>query len=402
MTWRGCVGLAGAVAASVMGVAAGPAAAAVPFREIGSGGPLTSVVVGNELSCQVAHSGDSVLELFPSAAKPGDCGTFLAVGDTLFAPDFGNHDGTATPFVGSSTPFAPVSQSAPSGQGTSASPFAVTTIADAPGSGLRITEKDTYVTGQESYRTDVTIRNTGGVPVGGQLYRAGDCYLQESDTGYGFVDDADKAVGCSINANNSPQARIEQWFPITGGNQYMEAGFNEVWSAIAGRGPLPNTSRSGESVDNGAGISWSFSVAPGASATFSHYTTFWPRSIAGPPPPVTTTRPTTPAVRVPSAAFGSHGLLETPSNSRCVSRRSFRIKLRKRYWPVIAAVTVKMPRTTRVLRRRPWGTIVDLRGLPRGRFKVRITALTSTARTIRGTRTYRTCSGKLRGGRPKL
>jgi hypothetical protein len=85
-----------------------------------------------------------------------------------------------------------------------------------------------------------------------------------------------------------------------------------------------------------------------------------------------------------------------------VSRRYFRIKLRKRFWPTIAAVTVKMPRVTRVLRRRPWGTIVDLRGLPKGRFVVRITALTTTARTIRGTRTYRTCRGKLRGGRPKL
>ena len=392
-----CAAVAAAVSAA-LALGAGPAAAAVPFKEIGSAGPLTSVAIGNELSCQVAHTGDSVLELFPSSVKPGDCGTFVAVGDTLFAPDFANHDRSATGLAGSTTPFSPVSQSDVSGQGTAASPLQVTTVAGVGGTGLTVTEKDSYVTGQESYRTDVTIRNTGGGAVSGILYRAGDCFLQESDTGFGFVDDANKAVGCSINANNSPPARIEQWFPITGGNQFMEAGFSEVWRAIAARQPLPNTSRSGESIDNGAGISWSFSVAPGAAATFSHYTTFSPRGVAGPPAPP----PATPAVRLPSSAFGSRGLLETPSNSRCVSRRYFRIKLRKRYWPVIAAVTVKLPKVTRVLRRRPWGTIVDLRGLPKGRFVVRITALTTTARTIRGTRTYRTCRGKLRGGRPKL
>jgi hypothetical protein len=394
--WRRRVGLVGAVGATGGAMlAAGVASAAVPFKEIGSSGPLTSVVLGNELSCQVAYRGDNALELYPSDTKPGDCGTFLAVGDTLIAPNFAEHGRTATPFAASSTPFTPVSQSEVSGQGTSASPFVVTTVANAGATGLRVTQRDSYVTGQESYRTDVTIQNTGGAPVSGQLYRAGDCYLQESDTGFGFVDQASGAVGCAINANNSPPARIEQWFPITRGNQFIEASFSEVWQAIASRQPLPNTSRSTESIDNGAGISWSFSVAPGGQATYSHYTTFSPRGIAGPPP-------ATPGVQLPSAAFGSRGLLETPSNRRCVSRRFFRIKLRRRFQPAIVAVTVRLRGVTRVLRRRPWGTIVDLRGLPRGRFTVRITALTRTGRTIRGTRKYRTCRGKLRGGRPRL
>jgi len=65
-------------------------------------------------------------------------------------------------------------------------------------------------------------------------------------------------------------------------------------------------------------------------------------------------------------------------------------------------VTIKMPRTTKVLRRKPWGTNVDLRGLPKGTFFVRITALTTTGETIKGTRKYRTCRGRLRGGIPPL
>ena len=262
MTWgQRCTALA-AVAGAALALTPGPAGAAVPFKEIGSAGPLTSVVVGNELGCQVAHAGDSALELFPSSAKPGDCGTFLAVGETLFAPDFTNHDGSATGLAGSTTPFSPVSQTEVSGQGTAAGPLQVTTVATAGATGLTVTEKDSYVTGQESYRTDVTIRNTGGGAVCGSSTGPATATCRSRDTGFGFVDDANKAVGCSINANNSPQARIEQWFPITGGNQFMEGGYSEVWQAIATRQPLPNTNRSGETIDNGAGISWSTPSPP--------------------------------------------------------------------------------------------------------------------------------------------
>jgi hypothetical protein len=379
------------LALGISGVGAAPATAAVPFTEITSSGPLPAIALGNELSCQVSHTGDAQFELFPSGTKPGDCGTLVAIGPTLFAPAFSQHDGSAASSIGESTAWTPVSQTPVSGAGTSGSPFRVVTAADAGASGLRVVQADSYVTGQESYRTDVTLQNRTGGPISGVLYRAGDCYLQESDTGFGFVDAPRAAVGCSINANNSPAGRIEQWFPITGGNTYMEARYSEVWAHIATHTPFPNTTRAGESVDNGAGISWSFAVPAGGEAMYSHYTTFSPRGIAGPPTSGT-----------PSQAFGRNGILDAPSNRRCVSRRYFRIRLRRAFWPTIVGVTVRMPTITRVLRRPPWGTIVDLRGLPRGRFAVRITALTSTGRAIRGTRRYRTCAGRLRGGRPPL
>src|SRR3954452_7192286 len=66
------------VAATLVATAAltTPATDAVPFKEIVSpAGPLTSVALRDELSCQVAYSGDARFELFPSASKPGDCGT---------------------------------------------------------------------------------------------------------------------------------------------------------------------------------------------------------------------------------------------------------------------------------------------------------------------------------------
>ncbi len=42
--------------------------------------------------------------------------------------------------------------------------------------------------------------------------------------------------------------------------------------------------------------------------------------------------------------------------------------------------------------RRPRRVLVDLRGLPAGRYRVRVVARTDTGRTLRITRTYRTCA----------
>src|SRR5918992_495481 len=102
-----------------------PAFAQTPFVEIATpSGPLTRIILGNELSCQVAYSGDAQFELYPSGATPGDCGTLIATGGTLYAPDFSNHTGgsTATSGIGSTTAFTPVSQSEVTGAGSSSDP----------------------------------------------------------------------------------------------------------------------------------------------------------------------------------------------------------------------------------------------------------------------------------------
>src|SRR5690349_11850158 len=128
------------------------AAAATPFQNIGSAaGPLNSVVVGNELSCQVHHVGDSVRSFYPSDNDPGDCGTLLAVDGVLYAPDFAGHGKSSTqPSLGANTPFTVVSQSGVTGAGSSSDPFRVTTVADAGASGLRISQVDSYAAGGES------------------------------------------------------------------------------------------------------------------------------------------------------------------------------------------------------------------------------------------------------------
>lgn len=366
-------------------LAAPTALGAVPFKDEGApGGPLTKVAIGNELSCQVQHTGDTSLELFPSSATPGDCGTFLAVGGTLFTPDFSNHDNTATSSLGTRTPFAAVSQTAVSGSGSGSDPFRVTTIANAGATGLQLTEIDSYTAGQESYRTDVTVRNTGGSSQNVILYRAGDCFLQNTDTGFGFTDASTKAVGCAANANNTPAGRIEEWVPIGGGNNFTEDTFSTVWSQIGAQTAFPDTcAHCADNVDNGAGISWSFSVAAGAQVTKSHYTTFSPTGQAGAPPTTTTT---TPPVTGPAG-----NPLGLPPSRGCVDRRKFSFKLHHAAGhPVVEADIFINHRFIRAVTGANVARLT-LKKLPLGRFLVRIVATQDSGAQLISQRKYTGC-----------
>ena len=241
--------------------------------------------MGEDLSCQVQHIADPTdYEFFPSDVIPADAGTFIAMGGVLYAPDFTNHDDTATDNTFPNIPFTPVSQTPVSGSGaTAADPFKVVTVVDVGTTGLRIQQTDTYVAGREYYTTEIMISNNGFVTANGVLYRAADAFLGGSDTGYGFTQvftvpfsDNRKAVGCSVNPNNSPTDKIEEFIPLTGGNNYYEDLFDMVWSAISSQSALPDTAASTTQLDNGAGISWNFSIPPAGFATYSHVTTFSP------------------------------------------------------------------------------------------------------------------------------
>jgi uncharacterized repeat protein (TIGR01451 family) len=242
-----------------------------PFQDIASSGPLTHVYLGNELSCQVAHEGDTDLELYPPDTIPGDCGTFLVDqgSDKLFAPDFEGHGSTATGSLGSYTIFSNVSQTGVTGSGTSSDPYKVTTVANA-GSSFQLTDVDTYVVGQESYTTSVTVKNTASSSKDAILYRAGDCFLGGSDFGTGRV------TGSSIACVQTETGRIEEWVPITSGSSYEELFYDDLWAYIGSHQAFANQCRCDEEIDNSAGLSWTFSLNAGESKTFSHITTFSP------------------------------------------------------------------------------------------------------------------------------
>ena len=236
-----------------------------------STGPLSRVYTSPTLNCAVDHLGDHQPEFFADSA----CGTFVTAGDTVFGP-------AEIPAGGGlgQTPFTPVDQSFATGSGTRADPLRVVTTVDAGATGVRLRQIDTYVAGEEAYRTTVTVTDTGQTPVSGQLYRAADCFLQDSDIGYGTVDAATGAVACrGIDQGPSgptPGSRIEQWFPLTSGSHLMEDSFSTVWSRIGSRLAFPDTCLCDEPTDDGAGLSWRYDLAPGESRTFQHLTTFSP------------------------------------------------------------------------------------------------------------------------------
>jgi hypothetical protein len=93
---------------------------------------------------------------------------------------------------------------------------------------------------------------------------------------------------------------------------------------------------------------------------------------------------TPPEPSSPPVATGQDG-----ARRACASRRRFTIRLDRRLRR--ARVTVA-GRRAKVRRRRGRLTaVVDLRGKPRGRYRVRIRGVTRSGRVIRSTRRYRTC-----------
>jgi hypothetical protein len=100
------------------------------------------------------------------------------------------------------------------------------------------------------------------------------------------------------------------------------------------------------------------------------------------------------------------GVIGLPSNRKCVSRRKFRIRIRQpggiQIQTALVFLNGKKIRvlTRKVFQKKRKVANVNLRGLPRGTFKVRIVVLTAEGKTLRGTRKYRTCTKKRKSKRP--
>lgn len=268
---------------------------------IASTGPLTAIFVSTELNCQVAHGGDAGFEFYDPGTVFGACGTLLAFDGTLYGPSF-----LASATIGT-TAWTSVSQSPISGSGTDADPLRVVTVVAAGETGVRIEETNSYVIGRESYRTDVLITNQGEGERRGILYRAGDCYLQDSDTGYGRLDSG--APACVVSQDQG--ARLEQWLPLTPGSTAMEGEYQTVWNVIGQQQPFPGTCECDVLVDNGAGLSWNVAIPGGASKTFSHLTLFSPEGRL----PLATTLEADQGAAPPAGQNGYTITIDNPNNA---------------------------------------------------------------------------------------
>jgi hypothetical protein len=234
---------------------------------ISSPGPLTEISINETLeNCNALYAGD-VRPIFYSGLDSGACATRVAV------------DGVAAALAASS-------QTPTSGSGTSADPYSVTTVNAVSGHPeLEVTQVDRYVVGNEFWRTDVTLSNSGAEPAAMRLYRSADCYLGDSDAGYGAVDVAAGAVFCSKNPNNVPAGRIEGFIPLSPGSSYGQGAYAQAayYTPWSGR-PYGNTCECDVLQDNGAGLSWDVEVPAGGSATRSLLNTMSPSGVVAPDP----------------------------------------------------------------------------------------------------------------------
>jgi hypothetical protein len=86
-------------------------------------------------------------------------------------------------------------------------------------------------------------------------------------------------------------------------------------------------------------------------------------------------------------------VVSLPPATGCVSRRKFSIRVRAPKGVAVATTTV-------YVNRRKAGTgrgsaaVINLKGLPRGKVKVKVVAVLSDGRSLVISRTYRTCSGR--------
>jgi hypothetical protein len=177
---------------------------------------------------------------------------------------------------------------------------------------------------------------------------------------------------------------------------YTEAG-------ASGALPWPNGDRqngyegptswfSGISADSSGGtVNFSPAIAPGGSTYFSLEA---PPSAAA----IVVGTPTTTAPGPPTA-FGPNGVIQgLPSTHRCLSKRRFRIHIRQHAGiSYVEAIVFLNRKKVGVVRSRKgrFSAPINLRNLPAGTVRVKITVITTAGSIISGTRTYHTCRKRL-------
>lgn len=91
--------------------------------------------------------------------------------------------------------------------------------------------------------------------------------------------------------------------------------------------------------------------------------------------------------------------LPRQGSRRCLSRRSFKIRLKEPPGDALRSAEVFLNgRRIQVRRGERLTAPINLRGLPKGRYTVKLVAKTVLGKTIQGKRRYRTCAQRRRGG----
>jgi uncharacterized delta-60 repeat protein len=124
-----------------------------------------------------------------------------------------------------------------------------------------------------------------------------------------------------------------------------------------------------------------------------------PEPTAQPQPPAATPIPSLPkpVFPAPLPALKGSAAFTLPSAKKCVSRRRFRIRLKNPKGTKLVSAVVKLNgKKVKSVKGKRLSAPVDLRGLPKGRFTVKVEAVTADGRKVSETRRYRTCAPRKR------
>ena len=113
-----------------------------------------------------------------------------------------------------------------------------------------------------------------------------------------------------------------------------------------------------------------------------------------PPPPATTPPPTTPPSQPVPKQVPITQIVTLPSAHVCASRRHFRIHLRNHGLHPLEATVFVNGRRVKVVRGKHLAAQIDLRGLPKGTIRVRITIRYREGKALTGVRAYHTCTAR--------
>lgn len=241
--------------------------------------PTIKTITGNPLTLNVASDGSMQVfntavpgqgQIFPTNSQYGDMGVFASIDGRLFAPNFSDHTGTATGNLGTYTPWSQGFISEVSGDGTAASPFAVSVRLGAPGVDVAILETITYVSGLNYFRVSTQWITSSQHQV--RAFLAADIFLASSDFGvFTFEPQLRAPGGTACDQTNGVYNIL--LIPITPASAYSSAFYGDIWSEINAQ-ELDNQSTAGDCVDNGSALQWNNIFGDGTVATVNAAVSF--------------------------------------------------------------------------------------------------------------------------------
>jgi hypothetical protein len=262
-------------------------------------GPLSEIDISNVGTLQVVDNRVSTGgEFYPRST---DCGASLGIGVVIGVTYYGptpnaQFNCSKNDYNAPDVAFQPYSQTF-SGSGTAASPYIVVTTVTLT-VGLRLTQIITYVTGQSSFREDVSLQNTTGTQVSAKLYAMSEPDPGSNENGYGYRNSTTGVIGASNPQSTStgevydcsvPGVSTSRYYvllqPITPFSHYVVGLFSDPFSSPKSHASYPDTTNT-LCQDVGAGGEWDITLSGSSTVTVSNSVVFASSKAGQGPPPV--------------------------------------------------------------------------------------------------------------------